>query len=132
MLEGLTLDEVTSTGTFEGYSVWGIVLHLMTWKQQLAAWLEAPGLPDYAHPGENWPAIPENPSQETWEATLTTMEGIHNAYVAALRELPPGKLDEKIEAWGCSWAEGIAWMTTHDTYHTAQIRNMGLKKFEEG
>ena len=131
MLKELALDEVTSTDTFEGYAVWGIVLHLMTWKHQLATWLDAPGVPEYAHPGENWPAIPENPTQEAWETTLATIEGIHNAYVTALRSFPEGKLGEVIEAWGCSWADAIAWMTTHDTYHIAQIRNMGLKTFPE-
>ena len=131
LLEELTLDEVTSTDTFEGYSVWGIVLHLLNWKQYLADALDAPGLPDYPYPKANWPAVPENPTQEAWEEMLSVIENVHNAYVAALRALPPDKLGEKYEAWGCSWAEAIAWMTTHDTYHIAQIRNMGLKKFPE-
>lgn len=131
MLDGLTLDEVISTATYEGYSVWGIVLHLMYWKYQLATWLGAPGLPDYPYEKANWPALPEDRSQEAWKQTLATMDGIHTAYISVLRTLPAGKLDEKIEAWGCSWADGIGWMSTHDTYHIAQIRNMGLKHFAE-
>lgn len=131
MLDGLTLDEVTSTDTYEGYSVWGIVLHLLNWKQQWAEWLDAPGLPDYPFPKENWPVLPENPTQEAWEETLALMDSVHAAYVAALRDLPPGKLEEKIEVWDFSWAEAIAWMTTHDTYHIAQIRSMGLRHFDE-
>jgi hypothetical protein len=131
MLDGLTLEEVTSTDTYEGYSVWGIVLHLLNWKYELAAWLDAPGLPDYPYPKANWPALPENPSQEAWNETLAVMDVVHAAYIAALRDLPPGKLEEKMESWGCAWAEGITWMATHDTYHIAQIRNMGLKHFAE-
>jgi len=61
---------------------------------------------------------------------LALMNSSHNAYVAALRILPAEKLGEKM-AFGCTWAETIAWMTTHDTYHIAQIRNMGLKHFDE-
>ncbi len=131
MLDKLTLDEVTSTDTYEGYSVWGIVLHLMNWKYQLAVWLNAPGLPDFPYDKANWPALPEDRSQAAWEQTLTVMDAIHAAYIATLRTLPPGKLEENIEAWGCSWADGIVWMSTHDTYHIAQIRNMGLKHFDE-
>ena len=130
MLDGLTLEEVTSTATYEGYSVWGIVLHLMYWKYELAAVLEAPDLPDYPYPKANWTPLPEAPTQEAWEKTLALMDSIHNAYVAALRTFPAEKLGEKM-AFGCTWAETIAWMTTHDTYHIAQIRNMGLKHFDE-
>ncbi len=131
MLDKLTLDEVTSTDTYEGYSVWGIVLHVLFWKYQLAAWLEAPGLPDFPYQKANWPALPEIRSQEAWEKTLAMLDECHNAYVAALRALPAGKLNEKMQ-FNCSWADAVAWMTTHDTYHIAQIRNMGLKHFNEG
>ena len=131
MLDKLTLDEVTSTGTYEGYSVWSIVLHVLYWKYQLAAWLDTPDLPDYPYEKANWPALPEILSQEAWDETIALLDGFHNAYVSALRTLPDGKLDEKME-FNSSWADAIAWMTTHDTYHIAQIRNMGLKHFAEG
>ncbi len=131
MLDALTLEEVKSTDTYEGYSVWAIVLHLMYWKYQLAAWLGAPELPVYPYQQNNWAELPANPSLEAWQETVATMDKIHAAYVSALRTLPESKLEEKIEAWGCSWADGIAWMTTHDTYHIAHIRNMGLKHFDE-
>ena len=131
MLDELTLEEVTSTETYEGYSVWGIVLHVLYWKYQFAAWLDAPGLPDYTYQKDNWPALPDILSQEAWDETLAVMDGCHNAYVAALHALPDGKLNEKMEAFGCSWADGIVWMSTHDTYHIAQIRNMGIKHFSE-
>jgi len=132
MLDKLTLDEVTSTDTDEGYSVWGIVLHLLYWKYQLAEWLDVPDMPDYPYQKDNWPALPEVLSQEAWEKTLGLMDAYHDAYISALRTLPAGKLEEKMEAFGCPWADGIAWMTTHDTYHIAHIRNMGLKRFPEG
>jgi hypothetical protein len=131
MLDKLTLDEVTSTDTYEGYSVWGIVLHVLYWKYQLAAWLNAPDMPDYPYQKDNWPALPEVLSQEAWEKTLGLMDAYHNTYISALRTLPSGKLDEKME-FNCTWADTIAWMSTHDTYHIAQIRNMGLKHFAEG
>ena len=67
MLDGLTLEEVTSTATYEGYSVWSIVLHLMYWKYELAAMLSAPGLPDYPYPKDNWGPLPEDPTQVDWE-----------------------------------------------------------------
>lgn len=131
MLDKLTLDEVRSTDTYEGYSVWGIMLHLLYWKYQLLECLNVPDLPDYPYQKDNWPALPEVRSQEAWEETLALMDAFHDIYVSALRTLPASKLDEKME-FQCTWRDTIAWMTTHDTYHIAQIRNMGLKHFPEG
>ena len=124
-LKALSFDQVTSTDNFEGYSVWGIVLHLMKWKHFLANVLGADNLGTFPYKGENFPELPEILSESAWEQTLTEMDTIHEAYMTALSAFDPVKLEEKME-WGCSFGEAIAWMTTHDTYHTAQIRNMGL------
>jgi len=110
-LRSLTMEQVTSEETYEGYSVWGVVLHLMHWKHFQARVLGDTTLDDFPYEGENWPALPEGRSEAAWLQTLADQEEIHAA---------------KME-WGCPFGEAIAWMTTHDTYHIAQIRNMGLK-----
>jgi len=125
-LRSLTMEQVTTEETYEGYSVWGIVLHLMYWKHFIARVLGDAALGDFPYQGENWPALPEESSEAAWSRTLSEQDEIHEAYVAALRAFPEGRLGEKME-WGCPFGEAIAWMTTHDTYHIAQIRNMGLK-----
>lgn len=126
-LTGLTLDQAKTTDTYEAYSVWGIVLHLMTWKHFLARILGDTTLGGFPYEGENWPALPAELSQAAWEKTLAEQDDIHAAYVAALKAFPVARLGDKMPEWGCTYGEAIAWMTTHDTYHTAQIRNMGLK-----
>ena len=125
-LKSLTLDQVTSTDTFEKYTVWGIVLHLMKWKYELAVVLGAKNLGPFEYKGDNFPELPGDLSTQAWDKTLTEMDAIHKGYMQALSEFAEKKLDDDM-AWGCSFGEAIAWMTTHDTYHTAQIRNMGLE-----
>ena len=124
-LRNLSLDQVTNTNTYEGYTVWGIVLHLMKWKHELAILLGADNLTPFPYEGDNFPNLPQKLNAAAWEATLAEMDTIHEAYIQALSTVDPAKLDETMP-WGCSYGEAIAWMTTHDTYHTAQIRNMGL------
>jgi len=126
-LRSLTLDQVTTEETYEGYTVWSIVLHLMTWKHFLARALGDTTLEDFPYEGENWPKLPDELTQASWEKMLAEQDEIHAAYLAVLKDFPVERLGEKMEAWGCSFGEAIAWMTTHDTYHIAQIRNMGLK-----
>ena len=102
------------------------MLHLMHWKHFQARVLGDTTLDDFPYEGENWPALPEGRSEAAWLQTLADQEEIHAAYMAALKAFPAERLGEKME-WGCPFGEAIAWMTTHDTYHIAQIRNMGLK-----
>lgn len=125
-LKSLTMEQVTTEETYEGYAVWGIVLHLMQWKHFLARELGDATLGDFPYEGENWPALPEERSEAAWFRTLSEQDEIHEAYMAALRAFPEKRLGEKM-VWGCAFGEAIAWMATHDTYHIAQIRNMGLK-----
>ena len=125
-LRSLTMEQVMTEETYEGYSVWGIVLHLMHWKHFIARVLGDLTLDDFAFEGENWPALPEDRTEDAWLQTLAGQDEIHTAYIAALSAFPAERLGEAME-WGCSFGEAIAWMTTHDTYHIAQIRNMGLK-----
>ena len=119
-----SLDQVTSTNTFEGHTVWGVVLHLIYWKHQLAAALggEVGAL---SFDGSDFPPLPEDKSEAAWGRTLAEMDKVHAAYIAALEAFDEQRLGDKM-AWGCTYGEVIAWMATHDTYHTAMIRNMGV------
>jgi hypothetical protein len=129
-LRSLTAVQAASDATLEGYTVWGVVLHLMYWKHELAQALGAAtgsawALPDLPCEGQDFPALPETRTEEAWQQTLAELDAMHAAYVAVLKTFPAARLDEEM-AWGCTFGEAIAWMTTHDTYHTAMIRNMGV------
>lgn len=125
-LKSLTMEQVTTKDTYEGYSVWGIVLHLMYWKHYLARVLGDETLSDFPYPGEDWPVLPEVLTSSAWGQVLGELDSIHTAYMTALEAFPEERLSEKM-SWGCTFGEAVAWLATHDTYHVAQIRNMGLK-----
>jgi hypothetical protein len=125
-LKSLSFSQIISTDTYEKYSVWGIVLHLMKWKHTLAGLLGAQDLLPFPYGDEDFPQLPQQLTEEAWENTLVEMDIIHKQYLLTLADFDPEKLEEKM-TWGCTYGEAITWMTTHDTYHLAQIRNMGLE-----
>ena len=57
-LASLTLDQATTTDTYEGYSVWSIVLHLMYWKYEMAKLLGKAAPEDFPYEATNWPPVP--------------------------------------------------------------------------
>jgi uncharacterized damage-inducible protein DinB len=127
-LRKLTLDQVTTKDTYEGYTVWGIVLHLIYWKYFLGKQLGGTGgFDSFPYEEKDWPPLPEELSKSSWEKTLQELESAHRSYIEALKRFPSDRLEEEIKEWRCSCGKACAWMSTHDTYHTAQIRNMGLK-----
>ena len=126
-LSGLTLEQATTTDTFEGYSVCGIVLHLLYWKHTLSKLLGGTGaFPEFPYEEKDWPAVPDDVTEAWWASLLSNLDQAHRDYTATLRGLAEARLDDQIEEWKCSRRQACAWMSSHDTYHLAQIRNMGV------
>lgn len=125
-LEELDVDQVLSTDTHEGYSVWGIVLHLIFWKYSLSRQLGGSGGFDtFPYEEKDWPALPEEKTKDAWDSVLNDMATVHKAYIDALESFPAEKLGDELALWHCSYLKAVSWMATHDLYHVAQIRNMG-------
>ena len=123
----LTLDQVLSKKTHQSFTVWGIVLHCALVKWKMASLLR-PDFPiDFPYEQTDFPALPEDRSGDAWRESLLVSDRIHDAYIEVLRAVK-GDFDRSvIQEWDCGFGEAIAWIATHDTYHNAQIRNMGLK-----
>lgn len=134
-LRGLTAAQAASEATYEGYSAWGVALHLMYWKHELTEALNAAmGEPfppaNFPYEGKDFPLLPKVLTEDAWTEARAELAAQHTFYMVALRSFPVMRLDEKM-AWGCTFGEAIAWMATHDTYHTAMIRNMGVPGLRE-
>lgn len=130
-LQALTLAQAASPDTLEGYTVWGVVLHLAYWKRQAARELGAAALPPFPYEEADFPALPATQDEAAWQQALATLDAAHGAYIAALSAFPVEKLEDKMP-WGFTYGQAVAWMATHDTYHTAMIRNMGVPALAGG
>ena len=126
-LDELTLAQITSKQTTEEYLVWEVALHLAYWKYHLTQKISAGNqAAEFPYEEKDWPSAPSALTEEAWAQTLETLRSLHAAYMQALSSLPEESLDEEWPEWKCSCRKALSWMSTHDLYHTAQIRNMGV------
>jgi len=132
-VKSLPLEVVRSRESYEGYSVWGIGLHVLFRKWVMLPLLGAGARPElYPYEEKDWPGPSQPEDAEAWAELLGRLEAVQGAYIGALEALRPERLEDRIGAWGCTLGEAAEAMCHHDLYHLVQIRNMGLKNLPSG
>lgn len=127
-VKGLPLEVVRDSRTYEGYSIWGVALHVLYHKWAMLAVMGAPSRPElYPYERADWPKPPAIQDEAAWKELLALLEKTQAAYLEALERMPPARLEDKVEAWGCTVRDALETMAHHDLYHVVQIRNMGLQ-----
>ena len=126
-LASIPFEEVAREDTYEGYTVWGVALHVL-YHKYAAAKLAGGEVPASAYPYEeaDWPSLPAERTWQAWERLLAELGGMQAAWLAALGDFPMNRWDEAIPAWGCTVGQVLDCIVLHDLYHVAQIRNMGI------
>jgi hypothetical protein len=120
---------------FEGYSAWSVAMHVARCKWLVAAsFLDEAGrseLGPYPFPvGKADFCAPPDTSAEAWESFLAYLRRVHAMAMRAIRESSDEAFDREMPEWGIPNGRAAAWLFTHDSYHAAQIRNMGLPAFK--
>ena len=129
-LEKLGAEEAASQKTWEGYSAWELAIHCAQCKHLLASDLGAQ-LEPFPFKGPGYFNQPTETGEEAWKRDLAYFRRCHKDLMATLRALPPARLDEVMPTWKHPYREVIAWLCTHDSFHGAQIRSMGLPSLKE-
>ena len=130
-LRQLTAAEAADRHTVEGYSAWDNLIHCVYFKYVVVRFLGASAPCDpYPWKEGSFPPIPDV-SETAWRSALAYSDRVHEAFLAAVRTLDPGRLGEPFPAWECTLGEALIWIPPHDTYHVAQVRNMGLARFKK-
>jgi hypothetical protein len=124
-LKSLTAEEALSTDTYEAYSAWGVVLHVLYYKYLVGRELGA-SFPAYDHEETNWPSLPDDAGPSTYESMIEELVTFHEALMTAFRDASPDALEAPMPGWDTSLGRAFAWLVAHDTNHNTQIRNMGL------
>ncbi|MEI6386744.1 MAG: DinB family protein [Spirochaetota bacterium] len=127
-LRKLSPGDAASTATFEGHSAWGVAIHVAYCKHFLATAIAGEEVIGTfpLRAGEDSFGKPDTVDAASWEATLACLEDLHARLSVLLRELDDATAERTIPSWGITLAQALAWYLTHDAYHTAQIRNMGV------
>jgi len=125
-LRAMSAKTAASTETYEGFSAWDNLVHVVFFKFNLTRVLGfADPLLPYPWAEGSFPPISDT-SEAAWQRALDYAELVHDTYIGALGSIGPERFSERIEEWDCTVREAIVWMPAHDTYHVAQVRNMGL------
>jgi hypothetical protein len=122
--------------SYEGYSAWSVALHVAECKHIVARSLLGDSgrlaLGPYPYPTAKGGFVaPPDSSSSAWAGLLAYLETVHHSLAAAIRACGDEELGREMPEWKIPNAKAIAWVCGHDSYHTAQIRNMGLPAFRE-
>jgi hypothetical protein len=126
-IKSQSLENARSTRTTEGYSIWGITLHVLYHKYLATQLLGEPGgLDPFPYEEADWPTVPKNAGQAEWNKLLTDLAVVHGRFIEALRHFSMERWDESLPQWNCTIGQVLDCMACHDLYHVVQMRNMQL------
>jgi uncharacterized damage-inducible protein DinB len=130
-LEALSPEMAAYDRTHEGYSAWEIALHLAYYKHFIAKAFD-PGIEPYPLPkGPAGFGAVQAPTAAAWREVLDYLRAIHARVMQLIRTASEAKFDEPTPRWEVPIGKAVAWLFGHDTYHTAQLRNMGVPGLKE-
>jgi hypothetical protein len=122
-LNGVSAGEAVARPIPGAHNIWEIVLHMTAWADEVGRRLEQDARP---LTGEaDWPAV--GPTTETeWEDTRTGLSDAHRRLRLAIREFPPGRLQDQVGGLDNggppdSFYVMLHGLAQHDAYHTGQI-----------
>ena len=125
LLSGVRCEVAAARPIRNVHSVWEIVLHMTSWKNEVRRRLS--GAPAGTPEEGDWPPVP-SPTDEAWTAALERLEDAHRALVAAVRQLPESTLfeptndpRERETGTGVSRYVLLHGIVQHDVYHAGQI-----------
>jgi uncharacterized damage-inducible protein DinB len=125
ILEGIDATRAAARPLHGAHSIWELVLHMISWKNETARRLAGAVA---CMPAEgDWPDV-GNPTEERWQQTLTRLEASHAGLVAAVKALPDARLYEPTNdtrsgplGTGVSYYVLLHGIVQHDVYHAGQI-----------
>ncbi len=129
-LRSLSVAELTSKATYEGYSAWEVAVHVAIYKRKVGNWLGA-AIPESPLATADFAPAPAGAGQREAEELFTYLELCHAESMKAARAASPELLERTVEEWKIPLGMALAWLLGHDAYHSAQIRNMGLPSFRK-
>jgi hypothetical protein len=126
-LDSLSAAEAAFSGTYEGYSAWELATHCAYYKYLVAQGLGAgPELEPYPFEKLDFAPLPVPADEAAWIRTRDYLRLAHRVCMDELRASDAARMDSVFAPWKMSFLAAASWLCTHDIYHNAQLRSMGL------
>ena len=125
ILDGIDAKRAAARPLAGAHSIWELVLHMTGWKNETAKRLRGAIA---CMPAEgDWPEVGE-PTDERWQAAISSLQAAHDGLIAAVKALPDSKLYEPTNdrrsgplGTGVSYYVLLHGIVQHDVYHAGQI-----------
>lgn len=113
----------------EGFSAWKITLHCAFWKFDVTRRITRGKKPTFDRKPRDFPRLPDQISEESWKADKSFLIEEHKKLRRAVLTLPDKLLDETPPKGAYTYEGYILGAASHDVYHAAHIRNLGVLSF---
>ena len=74
---------------------------------------------------------PQEITEQDYAGIIEYLKFIHEKAMSSIARLEISDYHNIIEEWNMTFKEAAIWLCSHDLYHIAQIRNMGLEKIRK-
>lgn len=125
ILNGVTCDQAARRPPNGAHSIWALVLHMTSWRNEVAR--RATGEPAATPAGGDYPDVGE-PTAARWRAALAALNASHANLVTIVRRLsdedllkPTNDPRNRPLGTGVSYYELLHGIVQHDAYHAGQI-----------
>jgi len=125
ILRGVTAAQAAARPIPRGHSIWELVLHMTSWKNEVRRRIE--GAPAGEPQEGDWPSVGD-PTDARWAEARAGLDRAHAALAAAVRALSESKVfaptnDPRVRETGAGVSHYtlLHGLVQHDAYHAGQI-----------
>lgn len=121
VLQEIDYDTARRKAHPEAYSIWEILVHMLTWTKHLTATISGSG-PD--HPDEDWP-MPDDSGEASWQATITEYLAARETLRELITTIPSERWLEVVnEQYNETPLIQFVKLMIHHSYHIGQIEKL--------
>lgn len=121
-LRGVSVETAAWRPAPDRHSIWALTLHIAYWKYAVRRRITEEERGGFPRSPSNWPAVPEEPNEETWKADRQLLRDEHLRLVEALESFEAARLAEIAGDGRTSYADLVWGIVLHDAYHVGQIQ----------
>ncbi len=104
------------------HNAWEVLLHCAYWKHRVRARLVEVPRAAFAHPGRDWPGLPDTRTEASWRKDLRLLRDTHRQLREALASLSEADLARPLPGLKVPRVRAALGIAQHDIYHAGQIR----------
>jgi uncharacterized damage-inducible protein DinB len=119
-LEGVDAARASARPRPDLHTIWELVLHVTAWQRMARETLEG-GTYRSMTGEEDWPPVPESPTETLWEQAKSEMALVNEQLVEAVRKFPEERIEDLVPGREFNYYFLLHGVAQHNIYHAGQI-----------